>query len=172
MLAALPRTLGAAPFKQGMRALAFGVTVIAAQDREGLYLGLTATAVTSLSAEPPSLLVCVNRSSALAEALQKGVLFSVNVLAQDQADIAQAFGGQRPVRGMGRFAYGNWFRSGLDVPLLTGARVNFECTVAEATDWATHRMVIGGVCDVHLTRTADRPLIYHDGRYTSLEDGP
>ena len=131
MLATSPRTAGAATFKQGMRALVGGVTVIATQDAMGVYLGLTATSVTSLSADPPSLLVCVNRSSPMAEALLAGVHFSANVLSEDQVDVAQAFGGQRTVRGMGRFAYGSWFRSTHDVPLLGGARVSFECVAAE-----------------------------------------
>lgn len=169
MLATSPRTAGAATFKQGMRALVGGVTVIATQDAMGVYLGLTATSVTSLSADPPSLLVCVNRSSPMAEALLAGVHFSANVLSEDQVDVAQAFGGQRTVRGMGRFAYGSWFRSTHDVPLLGGARVSFECVAAEFMDWATHRVVIGRVCDVHFTHPAARPLVYHDGRYTTVE---
>lgn len=169
MLAARSRTAGTVPFKQGMRALAGGVSVVATQDAAGLYVGLTATSVTSLSADPPSLLVCVNRSSAIAEALQAGVHFSANVLGEDQVDVAQAFGGQRAVRGVGRFAYGAWFRSEHDVPLLAGARVSFECSVADAMEWATHRIVVGRVCDVHFTNPSARPLVYHDGRYTTVE---
>lgn len=169
MLATLPRTAGAAPFKQGMRALVGGVTVIATQDAAGVYLGLTATSVTSLSADPPSILVCVNRSSPMAEALRTSVSFSANVLSENQVDVAQAFGGQRTVRGVGRFAYGSWFRSAHDVPLLAGARVCFECVAAETMEWATHRIVIGRVCDVHFTHPAARPLAYHDGRYTTVE---
>jgi flavin reductase (DIM6/NTAB) family NADH-FMN oxidoreductase RutF len=169
MLGALPRTAGAATFKQGMRALVGGVTVIATQDAMGVYLGLTATSVTSLSANPPSILLCVNRSSPMAEALRTGVLFSANVLAANQVDVAQAFGGQRTVRGMGRFAYGSWFRSSHDVPLLGGARVNLECVAAESMDWATHKVVISRVCDIHFTHPAAKPLVYHDGRYTTVE---
>src|SRR3954453_24199778 len=169
MLVTRHRTAGTATFKQGMRALVGGVTVIATQDSLGVYLGLTATSVTSLSADPPSILVCINRSSPIAEALATDVHFSANVLAENQVDVAQAFGGQRTVRGMGRFAYGSWFRSSHDVPLLAGARVSFECVAAESMDWATHRVGIGRVCDVHSTHPAARPLVYHDGRYTTVE---
>lgn len=168
MLMTRSRTAGAAPFKQGMRALAGGVSVIATQDSLGLCVGLTATSVTSLSADPPSLLVCINRSSAMAEALRNGVYFSANVLAENQVDVAQAFGGQRAVRGVGRFSYGAWFRSEGHVPLLGGARVSFECIVAEAMEWATHRIVVGRVCDVHFTNPTAKPLVYHDGRYSTL----
>jgi flavin reductase (DIM6/NTAB) family NADH-FMN oxidoreductase RutF len=169
MLATIHRTAGAATFKQGMRALVGGVTVIATQDAQGAYLGLTATSVTSLSADPPSILVCVNRSSPMAEALRTGVYFSANILSENQVDVAQAFGGQRVVRGMGRFAYGSWYRSTHDVPLLSGARVSFECIASEAMEWATHRVIIGRVCDVHFAHPPTRPLVYHDGRYTTVE---
>ena len=168
MLAALPRFTGAAPFKLGMRALVGGVTVIATQDRSGVCVGLTATAVTSLSADPPSLLVSVNRTSAMAEALTEDVAFSVNVLGEAQADVAQAFGGQRGVRGAGKFAFGAWHRSEHGVPLLDGARASFECAVARTMDWATHRVVIGLVRDVHFGAAGGKPLLYGDGRYGTI----
>jgi flavin reductase (DIM6/NTAB) family NADH-FMN oxidoreductase RutF len=99
MLATHPSMAGASTFKQGMRALAGGVTVIATQDALGTYLGLTAASVTSLSTDPPSILVCVNRSSPMAEALCAGVHFSANVLSEHQTDIAHAFGGQLSCEG-------------------------------------------------------------------------
>jgi flavin reductase (DIM6/NTAB) family NADH-FMN oxidoreductase RutF len=169
MLAALPRSAGAAPFKQGMRALVGGVTVIAAQDRSGACVGVTATAVTSLSADPPSLLVCVNRVSSIAGALGMEAAFSVNVLTVAQADVAQAFGGQRGVRGTGKFAYGAWHRSEHGVLLLNGARVSFECVVAKSMDWATHHVVVGRVTDVHFGHAGAKPLVYGDGRYGTVE---
>lgn len=169
MLARAPGPIGAAPFKQAMRSLVGGVTVLAAQDRAGASVGVTATAVTSLSADPPSLLVCVNRSASIAEALAEGADFSVNILAADQIEVAQAFGGQRPVRGTGKFAFGGWFRGGHGAPLLMGARIGFECTIARRMDWATHLIVVGTVMDVHFINPAAKPLVYHDGRYGTLE---
>jgi flavin reductase (DIM6/NTAB) family NADH-FMN oxidoreductase RutF len=165
----MTRPVGATPFKQGMRALAGGVSVIATQDPMGLYVGLTATSVASLSADPPSLLVCVNRVSSIAGALEMEAAFSVNVLTVGQADVAQAFGGQRGVRGTGKFAYGAWHRSEHGVLLLNGARVNFECVVAKSMDWATHHVVIGRVTDVHFGHAGAKPLVYGDGRYGTVE---
>ena len=118
MLALKETPIGPAAFKQAMRSLVSGVTVIATQDRLGACIGLTATAVTSLSVDPPSLLVCVNRSSAMAPALLSDTLFSVNVLAAGQADVAEAFGGQRGLRGTGKFARGHWYRSSPGTPLV------------------------------------------------------
>lgn len=155
-------------FKQGMRALVGAVSVVAANDRDGKPIGLTATAVTSLSADPPSLLVCVNRASTIAAALTKGAGFSVNLLAAGQENVAQAFGGQGVTKGVGRFAHGGWFRSEHETPLLAGANVSFECEVAEVLDWATHHIVIGQVGDVRFAHPPGPALVYHDGRYRTL----
>jgi flavin reductase len=160
MLATHPRTAGAATFKQGMSALADGATGVATQDALGTHLGLTATSVTSLSTDPPPILVCINRSSPMAEALRAGVHFSANVLPEQQTDIAQAFGGQHIVGGASRFAFGGWFRSVHDVPLLAGARVGFDCIVAEFMEWATHEWSsAASATSISPTRPLDRSSI-------------
>ena len=169
MTARALRTAGLAPFKPGMRSLFSAVTVVAAQGHEGMAAGLTATAVCSLSVEPPSLLVCVNRAASFAPALKQDVEFSLNVLADDQTDVAKAFGGQAGVRGSNRFTFGQWVRSDHDVPLLVGARVSFECVVAQVMDWSSHHIVIGRVVDVHLGPEGSRALVYGDGQYKSVE---
>ncbi len=160
---------GSPRFKQGMRALTGGVTVIGAYGPDGAPLAMTATAVTALSAEPPSLLVCVNRTATMAGALVRHARFSVNVLAGDQIDVAKAFGGQLDVRGTGRFIYGNWRRvDDTEVPLLTGSRVSFECEVSHVHEWATHHIVIGSVLDVHFAKAPGQSLVYADGQYHAV----
>ena len=161
------KTTAPALFKQGMRALVGAVNVIAVADLEGEPAGLTATAVTSLTAEPPLLLACVNESASIAAALEPGHAFSVNVLAQGQEDVAGAFGGQKNVRGKARFSYGNWARSEHDVPLLSGARVNFECVVEACHRHGTHRVVIGRVVEVYVSPLPLKPLLYGDGHYVT-----
>ena len=146
------------------------MTVVAVQDVDGFSAGLTATAVCSLSADPPSLLVCVNRASTIAPGLKQDDAFSVNVLAEDQIDVAQAFGGQKTVKGAARFVYGSWIRSAHDVPLLVNARASFECVVEKVLDYATHHIVIGRVTDVHLRHPDAKALLYGDGRYLSTTD--
>lgn len=149
-----------------MRALIGGVTVIGANATDGSAVGLTATAVSSLSAEPPSLLVCINRKTAIASALAQGAAFSVNVLTDAQSDVARAFGGQLQISGTDRFGYGTWHRSASrEVPLLLGCRVAFECEVAHVHDWQTHHIVIGHVLDVHFFNSEAAPLAYADGDY-------
>ncbi len=158
----------ATAFKQGMRALAASVHVIAANGPDGMPIGLTATAVTSLSADPPSLLVCVNQSASIAPALREGQYFSVNLLSAKQQEVAQAFGGQRVAKGKARFVFGGWFRSEHETPLLAEANVAFECVVSQITTFATHAIIIGSVIDVRAAHPIGPALVYFDGRYTTI----
>ncbi len=164
------KSAGSAPFKLGMRTLAGAVSVVTAHRRDGVPIGLTATSVSSLSAEPPSLLVCVNRKSDIGAVLTSGAIFAVNVLTTSQIDVAQAFGGQTSAKGRDRFATGTWHRSlAGEVPLLVGCRAAFECTVAHVHDWETHHIVIGSVTEVHFFNSQEPPLAYCDGAYQTLK---
>ena len=166
---AAAKLTASAPFRLGMRTLVAGVSVITAHGPGGVPLGLTATSVSSLSADPPSLLVCVNRQKDIASALVAGAAFAVNVLTDSQVMIAQAFGGQLSARGADRFAHGTWHRSREgEVPLLLGCRAAFECRVAHVHDWETHHIVIGSVVDVHFFAPDEPPLAYCDGDYRSV----
>lgn len=158
-----------AEFKRGMRALAGGVTVLAARGQDGEPLAMTASSVTSLSIDPPSLLVCVGRTASIARALARLRHFSVNVLAADQIEVARAFGNQLDVTGTARFAFGDWRGvEGTAAPLLSGARVSFDCEVAHVHDWATHHIVIGTVRQVLVDDAAKPSLVYVDGSYRAV----
>jgi flavin reductase (DIM6/NTAB) family NADH-FMN oxidoreductase RutF len=164
------KSAGSAPFKLGMRMLAGAVSVVTAHTSSGEPIGLTATSVSSLSAEPPSLLVCVNRKTEIAGVLTPGAAFAVNVLTTSQIDVAQAFGGQTSAKGRDRFSAGTWHRSpDGEVPLLIGCRAAFECTVVHVQDWETHHIVIGSVTEVHFFNSQEPPLAYCDGAYQTLK---
>jgi len=128
-----------------------------------------APTVTSLSVDPPSLLVCVGRTASIARALVRLRHFSVNVLAAGQVEVAQAFGGQLAAVGAARFDYGHWRGlEGRGVPMLAGARASFDCEVAHVHDWATHHIVIGTVRAVQLAPEAQPSLAYADGQYRAV----
>lgn len=162
-----PRTVDPRGFRQGMRAFAGAVAIIATEAEDHGCCGLTATAVCSLSAEPPSLLACVNRSAALAAILREGTPFSVNLPAADQEHVARAFGGMTIAKGSARFSAGSWIRGESGAPLLAGARAVFECTVGEIIPRASHLIVIGLVTGVALDREARQSLFYTNGRFIS-----
>lgn len=154
-------------FVDAMSRLAAAVTVVAAHSPRLGRVGLTATAVTSLSAEPPMLVVCLNRASSLARALPTTGWFSVNVLAAGQQDVAEAFAGRTGLTGEERFSTGTWSTHAHGVPVLAGSCASIVCHVANSMQQATHTVVIGSVHDVVLTQdgAAHAPLMYHRRRF-------
>lgn len=163
----IPRTVDPRGFKQGMRALAGAVAILATEDPDHGCCGLTATAVCSFSADPPSLLVCINQKSSMAASIREGSSFSINLPATDQEHVARAFGGMTTARGVARFSAGSWARGESGAPVLIGARAVFECSVGEVIARASHLMVIGLVLAVTLDREGREPLVYADGRFAT-----
>lgn len=148
-------------FKGAMRRLASGVAVITANGSGG-PLGLTATSVTSMCAEPPTVLVCVNKSASLHGALAVGQPICINLLSRDQQDVSGAFGGKLPPEE--RFAVGVWEDDHNGVPCLAGAQANISGVIDILMPYGTHSIVIARVEDVRLTGPVS-PLIYQDGGY-------
>jgi flavin reductase (DIM6/NTAB) family NADH-FMN oxidoreductase RutF len=156
-------------FRAGMRRLAAGVCVVAARSVDGTPLGVTATALCSLTIEPPALLVCVNLSSPLSQALIEGACFSVSLLAREHENLARVFGGMAGVPRESRFDHGHWRESEDGAPHLADALANFQCSVARTTDYGTHRVIIGAVNAVSLGAAMDA-LVYRDGAFHWLPD--
>jgi flavin reductase (DIM6/NTAB) family NADH-FMN oxidoreductase RutF len=151
----------------GLRRLGKAVVVITAR-HEGRRWAMTATAVSELSMDPPSLLVCVNKSASMYGPLTEGANFCVNILHADQVDVSNA--GSGGARGEARFAVGNWGAGPCGTPCLEGAQASFLCRYEKHIEHGTHAVVIGQVFDVRTEGEVD-PLIYVDGGYTRLERG-
>lgn len=148
-------------FRRAMRTLTSAVTVIST-DRDGRRFGMVATAVTSLSMEPPSLLACVNTSASIHEPLLESGSFCVNILHANQTDIVDAF---TTKKGEERFLAGDWIKGWHAMPCLVGAQANVLCEVEGSYSHGTHRIFVGLVREV-LVRQQVNPLLYQDGRYT------
>ncbi|HWM46234.1 MAG TPA: flavin reductase family protein [Xanthobacteraceae bacterium] len=161
---ARPRLATAGEFKQGMRKLAAGVNVVTVFE-EGYAQGLTATAVCSLSAEPPHLLVCVNSSASAHGAIHRAGAFGLNVLAREQEEIARRFAGMDGGERTRRFEVGRWTNLSTGTPLLEDALAAFDCLVVREISAATHTIFIGRVLGV-LTSDSGTPLVFHDSRFT------
>ncbi|MDR3098817.1 MAG: flavin reductase family protein [Paraburkholderia sp.] len=158
----------ATTFRQGMRHLVGAVNVLAARLRDGAPVGLTATAVCSLSAEPPALLACVNRASTLGNAIAIGMDFSVNVLGAHHEALARAFGGMAGIDQRGRFALGEWHAGKDGPPLLADALVAFVCRVVQTVEHGSHCVVIGQVEQVALPAihgAIRSNLVYRNGSF-------
>ncbi|WP_034995369.1 flavin reductase family protein [Beijerinckia mobilis] len=150
-----------ATFKTAMRRLAASVTVVtASKDKE--RFGITATAVTSVTTQPPAILVCVNRTTSVHSVLQLGTPFCVNLLHHQHVEISNAFGGF--VKCDDKFAFGTWQDDEQSVPFLVDAQANLFCVVDGLFDYGTHTIVIGKVTSI-LTTGDVAPLIYQNGGY-------
>ncbi|TQV78022.1 flavin reductase family protein [Exilibacterium tricleocarpae] len=150
--------------KDGMRRLASGVSVLSTRDGEGNRYAMTASSVTSLSDDPPSLLVCVNQATSIHQALECGGPFCVNLLSRDQQDVSVrcATGDQ----GETRFEVGHWeVEAGNNLPYLQGAQAVFICRQDQCYAYGTHNILIGRIESVMVSDGPVDPLIYLNGRY-------
>ncbi len=150
-------------FRDAIGHFASGVTVITAE-HEGRRFGSTASAVSSLSLEPPMLLVCLNRESATGRAVGQAVHFAVNVLAHDQGELARRFASKAD----DKFAGLEVMRGRRGAPLLADALAQYECRVAEHVTGGTHSVFLAEVDEVR-TREGGAPLAYFRGEFGRLE---
>jgi flavin reductase (DIM6/NTAB) family NADH-FMN oxidoreductase RutF len=152
----------ATSFRAAMRRIASTVTIVTASDGERRH-GMTMTAVSSLSMDPPSMIVCVNQNTFLHDILMSARLFCVNVLNHDQADVSAAFSGATPAQE--RFHVGEWKRiAGGGADYLRTAQANVFCTKVAAVPFGTHTIFIGKADDV-LLNDDDQPLLYRNAAY-------
>ena len=153
-------------FRAAMRQLASGVTLITVGEGAERR-GMTATAVVSLSADPPTLIVCVNSNASMYPGLARGTAFGVSVLAADQQEIADRFAGRAGLNGVDRFDEGRWLVAPSGVSLFADSLSAFECEVEDLIERNTHAILIGRV-----KRTARcggaGALVYWRGGYDSV----
>ena len=148
-------------FRDVIGRFASGVTVITTSV-DGTPLGTTASAVTSLSLEPPMVVVCLNKTSETQSALLKAGAFCVNILAEGQQDLAYQF-----ARKGDKFA-GTAYDAGIDgVPVLRDTLAHLECRVAETVTGGTHTVFLAHVAVAAGHEGA--PLTYFRGRFGRLE---
>jgi flavin reductase (DIM6/NTAB) family NADH-FMN oxidoreductase RutF len=154
-------------FRSAMRQLTGGVSVITAGRGRGIS-GMTVTSVSSLSVDPPALIVSINRESSSWPLVKRYGFFGVNILTPDQIDIAERFTGKGGLKGADRFAGAGWMTRASGVPLLVGALAAIDCEVEDIVERHSHAIVIGRVLDVAVSaRTA--ALAYWQGRYVAID---
>jgi flavin reductase (DIM6/NTAB) family NADH-FMN oxidoreductase RutF len=148
-------------FKAAMRRLAASVSIVVANGDDG-PVGMAATSITSLTIDPPAILVCVNRATSLHALMVPAAPLSVNLLSRDQKEVSAAFGGG--LRGTERFSVGHWAPGGNGLPQLAGAQANLSCVIDTLLAYGTHSIVIARVIDVVVGGDV-APLVYQDGGY-------
>jgi flavin reductase (DIM6/NTAB) family NADH-FMN oxidoreductase RutF len=157
----------AGDFRNAMRQLSGGVSVITAGKGRDIS-GMTVTSVSSLSVDPPSLIVSLNRESSSWPLVKRCGFFGVNILTSDQVEIAERFTGKGGLKGADRFAGAQWTTRASGVPLLADALAAIDCEVEDIVERHSHAIVIGRVLDVAVSeRTA--ALAYWQGRYVAID---
>src|SRR4051812_21120218 len=157
----------ASGFRNAMRQLTGGVSVITAGRGRDIS-GMTVTSVSSLSVDPPCLIVSLNRESSSWPLVKRYGFFGVNILTSDQIDIAERFTGKGGLKGADRFAGARWTTRASGVPLLADALAAIDCEVEDVVERHSHAIVIGRVLDVAVSaRTA--ALAYWQGRYVAID---
>ncbi|NJS14741.1 MAG: flavin reductase family protein [Sphingopyxis sp.] len=149
--------------RDAMGCFATGITIVTAMDAEGRPIGLTANSFTSVSLDPPLLLVCIANTAGSAPVLREAAHFGVNVLQIGQQPASNRFAG----RGEDRFAATAWGPGETGVPLLDGSLVSFECKRHAVHEAGDHFLLIGDVVRAQFEPRRD-PLLYFRGKYRRL----
>ena len=153
-----------AQFRSAMRRVAATVNVISI-NVHGRPLGITATAVSSLSMEPPSLLACINRTATVHASMADLANFRVNILHRDQEEIARMFADR--AHESARFSSGWELHADLP-PRLIDAQASVLCRRIDHHQFGTHSIFIGVIEDVCVREDA-APLLYWNGRYGAID---
>jgi flavin reductase len=160
----LPAGIGESEFKIAMRQVASSVAVITS--RAGSHVnGLTATAVCSVSASPPVILVCVNKGASAEAIIAESGVFAVNFLTEEQHLVARLFSTSK-LSAEERFGEGRWQAQVTGAPVLDGALASFDCIVENCIASGTHNIYFGRV--VAAESLDQEGLIYRDGSFRRL----
>ncbi len=141
---------------------ATGVTVITTMDKSGTPFGLTANAFTSLSLNPPLVLICIDKGVQCYPYFEESKIFAVNVLSEDQEELSRRFA----TKGIEKFTDVKWHKGHHGVALLDGAIGYIECKVVHSYEGGDHTVYVGEI--LNATASGGRPLIFFKGKYHRL----
>ncbi len=151
-----------AAFRTACGKFATGITIVTVIGPDGLPQGMTANSFTSVSLEPPMVLVCIDRKATILHKVKAARTIGINVLAENQRSLSTQF--SRP--GTDRFGVVPWFAGETGVPLLNGVLAHYECEVTSVAEGGDHLVFIAEVR--HLQCFAGRPLLYFESGYETL----
>ncbi len=153
-------------YREAMSRLGAAVCIITTTGPDGDG-GFTASAVTSVTDTPPTLLVCVNKSASLSETFQKNRILCVNVLAPEHQELSPVFASVGNIPMAERFAMATWLRLSTGAPALENAGASFDCTIDQITEVGTHSVFFCGVKAIRLG-TGAHGLVYFGRSYHKI----
>ena len=154
---------------RAMRQCAGAVALVTVGAEPGRRSGLMVTSAGSLSDDPPSLLVCVNRNASPQARIREQGHFVINFLNEEHALLALTFSGQKGVNGDDRFVFGRWTVGATGAPVLEDAVAAFDCVLTQELETKTHSVFLGEVHHVGVAAATD-PLIYVRSGFHSVRD--
>lgn len=157
-------TVSVDDFKKALQLWASGVTVVTTHSEKFGVQGMTVTAFSSVSIDPPQILVCINEVADTGEGINTSQCFAVNILNSDQQDIANQFAGGSSQEQ--RFENTSWKAGRTGAPILNDCLGSLECKVIEKVRAGSHWIIIGEV-EKCVCRTGT-PLLYYRGAYRNL----
>lgn len=147
-------------FRHALSHFASGVTVVTTSSEGGEKKGITVSAFSSVSLDPPLVLICIDKRASIHEHLKKGRWFAVNVLSQEQESLSRHFASRGE---MDRFIGIELVEGASGSPLIAGAVASIECRVVEAYEGGDHTIFVGEVEAAGVT--GGEPLLYYRGNY-------
>ncbi len=141
---------------------ATGVTIVTTLSPSGEPTGFTANSFTSVSLDPPLILVCIAKSAAGYAIYNSASAYCVNILAHNQHDLSGTFA----ARCADKFSGVAWHQGAAGAPILGGGVAHFDCVMYRTVEAGDHAILIGRVVDFE-TNDAE-PLCYHRGKYAAL----
>ena len=155
-------------FRSVIGHFATGVTVITTAAGEEMQ-GMTANAIASLSLDPVMILICVEKETHTHRVLDRGGVFTVNILAEHQEDVSRLFA-KRAEPEIGTLRGQRFTLGSTGAPILEDCLGYLECRVASVHEGGDHSIFLGRVVDARVVRDA-RPLLFYRGKYHGLTDG-
>lgn len=155
--------IDARDLRDALGSFATGVTIVTAIMPSGEPMGFTANSFTSVSLDPPLILVCIAKSAAGYAAYTSADAFCVNILSEDQHDLSGTFAR----RGADKFVGVSWRQNQTGSPIIDGGVGHFDCSMHQVVDAGDHAILIGRVVGFDANDKA--PLCYHRGKYAALE---
>ncbi len=157
-------TVSVDDFKKALQLWASGVSVVTTSSEKFGAQGMTVTAFTSVSVNPPQVLVCINDSADTGAGIEESQSFAVNILNADQQDLSNQFAGGTSQQQ--RFENTDWKAGITGAPILNNTLMSLDCKVVEKVLAGTHWIIIGEVQDC-VCRSGE-PLLYYRGAYRQL----
>ena len=156
------RVIDIRTFWQAVGLRAVGTAIVTAEAKDGPR-GFLALSATHLCAEPPMMMVSVDKKTSALQTMLDGNHFAINYLSTAQADLAAPFGGKGDLKGADRFGLGSWTTLASGAPVLEGAAGVIDCRIEEVIERFGTAIIIGRVLD--FTSTPDTtPLVSYRGK--------